>query len=215
MTEVPLIDFPLRGAWKAIRSPGHHRHAYDFAALRGPSDGPFAVPMATLLYGRRPVSISYSWAQPVFSPVEGVVVAARDGWPDEEGLNLVANVVKVLLAGLFQARKLREDLRHFAGNHVIIESAFGHVLLAHLQHGSIEVDAGQRVASGQPIGRVGHSGNSAAPHLHLQLNAGPDPLTAPILAFGFADVERWTADGWVKVGAVAPEKGWVLQSSRG
>jgi murein DD-endopeptidase MepM/ murein hydrolase activator NlpD len=41
------------------------------------------------------------------------------------------------------------------------------VLLAHLQHGSVAVATGDPVTVGDPIGRVGNSGNTTEPHLHI------------------------------------------------
>jgi murein DD-endopeptidase MepM/ murein hydrolase activator NlpD len=47
-------------------------------------------------------------------------------------------------------------------------------VLAHLQNGSIEVQVGARVRAGQYIGRVGNSGNTIEPHLHLHVMSGSD-----------------------------------------
>jgi hypothetical protein len=61
------------------------------------------------------------------------------------------------------------------GNHVVIQiGPAHHVLLAHLQHGSVEVREGQTVQTGEPVGRCGNSGNTSQPHLHLQVQSGPD-----------------------------------------
>jgi len=49
---------------------------------------------------------------------------------------------------------------------------------AHLQTGSVAVEIGDQVATGQSIGRLGNSGNSIGPHLHFGLIDGPNPLTA-------------------------------------
>jgi murein DD-endopeptidase MepM/ murein hydrolase activator NlpD len=38
-----------------------------------------------------------------------------------------------------------------------------------LQRGSIRVEPGQRVRAGDTIGKVGNSGNSSEPHVHLHL----------------------------------------------
>ena len=53
-----------------------------------------------------------------------------------------------------------------------------YVLLAHLQQGSLAVTAGQQVRRGEPLARVGNSGNTSEPHLHLQIQNGPALLTA-------------------------------------
>jgi murein DD-endopeptidase MepM/ murein hydrolase activator NlpD len=55
------------------------------------------------------------------------------------------------------------------GNHVIIRpnGIEVNILLANLQNGSVLVKTGDRVTAGQPVGKVGNSGNSREPHLHI------------------------------------------------
>ncbi len=74
-----------------------------------------------------------------------------------------------------------------AGNHVVV--AMGHdryALYAHLQPGSIAVKPGDRVHTGQLLGRLGSSGNSNAPHLHFQLMNGPSPLASEGIPYRFS-----------------------------
>src|SRR5690606_32446087 len=87
------------------------------------------------------------WNAVVSSPCAGTVVTVRDGLPD-------------LAPG-------EMDPAHQAGNHVQLDCGGFHVLLAHLREGSVGVAAGDTVAAGDPIGRVGNSGNTTEPHLHV------------------------------------------------
>jgi murein DD-endopeptidase MepM/ murein hydrolase activator NlpD len=66
---------------------------------------------------------------------------------------------------------------------VLLDCDGGQVLLAHLMEGSVRVAAGEALRTGQPIARVGNSGRSTEPHLHLHAQArsagasfGSDPL---------------------------------------
>ena len=69
------------------------------------------------------------------------------------------------------------------GNYVLIYSDAGYyVLLAHLQHDSLKVFAGQRVLPGTPLGQCGSSGRSPVPHLHLHVQ-DTGFLGAPTRAF--------------------------------
>jgi murein DD-endopeptidase MepM/ murein hydrolase activator NlpD len=53
------------------------------------------------------------------------------------------------------------------------ESLIGRLLYAHMKPGSVRVRVGQRVHRGQMLGQLGNSGNSATPHLHLQVQVAP------------------------------------------
>ena len=51
------------------------------------------------------------------------------------------------------------------------------------------MSVGDRVAAGQTLGRLGNSGNSTNPHLHIGLLDRPDLLTGYSLPFVFEDFE--------------------------
>ncbi|NLF75825.1 MAG: M23 family metallopeptidase, partial [Chloroflexi bacterium] len=71
--------------------------------------------------------------------------------------------------------QIETDGEHPAGNHVVIEVAEdAYLYIAHLQRGSLLVAEGDRVAAGQEIGRVGNSGNTTEPHIHIHLQDMPD-----------------------------------------
>ncbi|MFC1502415.1 M23 family metallopeptidase [bacterium] len=60
------------------------------------------------------------------------------------------------------------------GNYVIIDHGNGeYSFLAHLKKGSIIVQVGERVESGQFLGLCGNSGHSSEPHLHYHLQNTP------------------------------------------
>jgi hypothetical protein len=65
------------------------------------------------------------------------------------------------------------------GNSVIARLDDGlYMLYGHLQAGSLKVKDGDRVRRGDPLGLVGNSGNSSAPHLHFHVMDGPSALTS-------------------------------------
>jgi len=105
----------------------------------------------------------------VRSPCVGVVLAAVDGLPDHA--------------------PPERDPAHPAGNHVAIDCGEGVVFLAHLQDGSVAVARGDRVGAGQVLGRVGNSGNTTEPHLHIHAERAPHDgrmSTRPGLPLTFA-----------------------------
>ena len=61
--------------------------------------------------------------------------------------------------------------------------------MMHMQTGSVTVKAGDRVATGQVIGRLGSSGSAAGPHLHYQLQSGPRLWQYPSLPFRFQNID--------------------------
>ena len=59
------------------------------------------------------------------------------------------------------------DRQNLAGNHIILECGGVWVLLGHLQRGSVGVAEGEPIARGQLLARVGNTGNTGEPHLHI------------------------------------------------
>lgn len=104
----------------------------------------------------------------VRAPATGLVRAAHDGEPD-------------IPPG-------KRPLRPGFGNHVVIEVARREFLfVVHLRQGSVAVGPGQRAAAGQVIGRVGNSGTSTEPHVHLHLQDTPHPFLGEGIPFDFFD----------------------------
>lgn len=95
----------------------------------------------------------------IHAPCTGTVLAARDGLPDQ----IIGS----------------HDRRNLAGNHISLICDGRHVLLAHLQPGSVRVQAGDAVSAGDLLGLVGNSGNSDEPHLHISAQRPPAPGAPP------------------------------------
>ncbi|GJG87313.1 hypothetical protein tb265_24940 [Gemmatimonadetes bacterium T265] len=76
------------------------------------------------------------------------------------------------------------------GNCVIIDHGNAeYSVLAHMQNGSVQVKAGDRVAAGQVIGRLGNSGDPCGPHVHYQLQSGPQLFRDQSLPFRFQNID--------------------------
>jgi murein DD-endopeptidase MepM/ murein hydrolase activator NlpD len=73
----------------------------------------------------------------------------------------------------------------------------------HLQPGSIAVRVGERVTTGQLLGRVGNTGGSFAPHLHFQLADGLAFYNSNGLPYGF---DRYTLVGTLAEDPSAPDQ---------
>jgi hypothetical protein len=123
------------------------RWAYDLAVLPQP-DHRTTANLTLEDYG--------CWGTEIVAPASGRVVVAHDGEPDHP-------------PGTPWSMAYPPD----PGNHIAIEITGGTVLhLGHLQRGSVQVAAGDRVVEGAVIGRCGNSGNSVAPHLHIEHQPG-------------------------------------------
>jgi hypothetical protein len=104
-----------------------------------------------------------TFGAPVIAPLRGVVAEAVDGVPDNTFVNGEAVVPR-------EAEAL-DQLG--LGNHVLIRAADGRVSwLLHMEPGSVTVKTGERVVTGQMLGRVGFSGDSLFPHLHFNVTDG-------------------------------------------
>ena len=68
------------------------------------------------------------------------------------------------------------DPAHLSGNHLLLRCGALRVLLAHFRRGSLAVTQGDSVRAGQLVARIGNSGNTNEPHLHISAVAdSPEP----------------------------------------
>ncbi len=95
-----------------------------------------------------------SYGQRLIAVAAGKVIFAADGRPNQKPPN----------------DPTPPSVPELPGNRVILRIGPGiYVTYAHMVPGSVRVHDGERVRRGQAVGRLGNSGNSATPHLHLQV----------------------------------------------
>jgi hypothetical protein len=101
-------------------------------------------------------------------------------------------------------------------NHLLIDIGGGrYVSMAHLQQGSVTVEVGDVVRSGQPVAAVGNNGNSLEPHLHLQVQDSPASTDADRtypMVFRDADISRGGV--WPFGDSREPRTGDLVQGAR-
>ncbi len=168
------VAFPLAGGRFHIKGGAgdpwlnHHgapqeRHALDIGEL-APGGG---LGARAVFQTNDDVQI---FERDILSPCAGDVVHARDGiedhapydYPDSGGL----------------------------GNSVGIACQGVEIYLAHMRQGSVAVAEGDLVAAGDVLGRIGNSGFSMAPHLHI--NAVRAPIAADGASNADAPYEEWS-----------------------
>jgi murein DD-endopeptidase MepM/ murein hydrolase activator NlpD len=218
-----VVEFPLRGEWVAVRTPAHkvpshgtelfgQRYAFDFVrpdGRKGLHLQPAGTVRSFLLGGR--TRDYYGWGQPVHAAFDGQVMAAVDGVAERARVQVVREVALALrtTVGFDPARSGFEPV---AGNHVIVQGAEACAVFAHLAPGTVSVATGQDVRVGELIGRVGHTGNSTAPHLHFQLMDASDPLRARGVPCAFAEYLVRRDGRWERVERDVPGRGQRIRS---
>jgi hypothetical protein len=191
--------FPARGRWLVAGAPSLHSH-HRWAILEE-----FALDLAKI--GEGGLSHTgdgtklvqfYAYGEPVYAIGDGVVVSAR-GDMGESDANLqqpgesAERYFQRMLE--YQQALLAQGFSFTLGNHVVIEHAHGEFSrYVHLQHDSLRVSAGEKVARGQRIANLGHSGNSTEPHLHFDVADGPDLAYSRSIPMTFENIALWPDD---------------------
>jgi len=185
-----VIRPPLKGkGWLATTAcckPNVHRDlriAIDGVRIETPET--FAIDWAKVKNDRifdndgKRVEQYYGFGEDVLAVADGIVVSIHDGMPDEPPL-------------VFMVPRSKSD---YGGNNVILEIAPNvFAWYAHLRQGSLTVKVGDAVKAGAPIAKLGNTGPSEGPHLHLGLVDKPDYIAGRSLPFVF---DSFTLDGAV------------------
>ena len=183
------LDYPFTGRWLVQNSPadrvpshGTARFATSYAIDFVPVDESLRsarLSIESLLRPEPPERFA-GFGRPVTAPVDGTVVAVHDSEPDHSAHRGLPS----LGYALTQRKRVEAGWRALAGNHIMIDSATAIVALCHLQRGSTKVQLGDRVRTGDQVGRCGNSGNSTEPHLHLQAFDSLEGASAVPIRFG-------------------------------
>ncbi|MEB3054848.1 M23 family metallopeptidase [Bacillus pseudomycoides] len=88
-----------------------------------------------------------------------------------------------------------DDFDSMAGNHIYfrLDETGTYLILAHLKRGSVLVKEGQHINEGTVVAKVGNSGNSSEPHLHIHHQRQDPSKTSMFLSEGlplyFRDID--------------------------
>lgn len=185
----PLLIVPLA-------EPTHIAQSFD-GPLSHAGRWKYAVDFQQTLGAKNAEPGGSLWNAPVYAPASGIVERCRGDVPDNP----------------FGMSNFADNW----GNHVVVRlDAGGRLLLAHLQQGSLAVVSGQSVATGAYIGRVGNSGRSPVPHLHMQAQIGPlpgaDTIPFRLANFMTAGDARGALTHWNAAGV--PDEGAIVMGAR-
>jgi Peptidase family M23 len=205
LTDGTVVQFPLRGEWYAVHSPGSHipshgtnqlaqRYAFDLQRLDAHRHLHDASSLRTWLVGV-PMRECHGYGEPVHAALGGEVVRTSDGASQRQWLHPVREIFHVLVTAL-TFRPTDRNLVRVVGNHVVVRSGEIYAVYAHLAPGSVTVAEGQQVEQGEVLGQIGSTGNSTAPHLHFQLMDHLDARKAKAVPALFAAYEVQRDGGW-------------------
>ncbi len=195
--EPATLDAPLAGDnWVAVNGccePGHiHRDAVQSANGKLWDSQRFAIDYMRLDESGRVVTGDVSnpdsytqYGADVLAVADGTVVSTINDLPDQ-------------VPGALPDPGSFESLEDVDGNAVILDlggGVFG--FYAHLQEGSVAVQPGDEVKTGDKLGLLGNSGNTTAPHLHFHLMTSPEAIAA--------DGIPYTIDSFEYAGEIPPK----------
>jgi hypothetical protein len=176
------LIFPFRGPGLVSQGgalASGHRNRSGLYALDALGLSATYGPMRVAQPDTDPASYA-GWGREIVAPAAGEVVMARNDRPDQP------------VAG-------KSDPTYFLpaypdggdpGNHVVLDHGGGEFsMIAHMQKGSVRVKLGDVVAQGQVLGLLGNSGDTSGPHVHYQLQNGPDWERSDALPSRFANVD--------------------------
>ncbi|MCX7835986.1 MAG: urea transporter [bacterium] len=157
-----VLSFPHFGKWTVTQGndtfPTHTgvgKYSWDFMLLDDQE--------RSAAYPGLALSDYYGYGMPVLAPANGTVVAVENSIPDNPPQTV--------------------NTENPYGNFISIYHAPNeYSILAHLKQNSVKVVVGQPVYIGQEIAKVGNSGRSPEPHLHIALQSNWYPLAQTIPA---------------------------------
>lgn len=192
--------FPLAGRWYIGAGQAlHHHHRWVVPEEFALDIGRLGEGGVTHRGDGSKLSDYYAYGQDVLAAADGVIVAAEGSIPESTALLRLPDEASETYEKRImemQAGLLAKGFLYAAGNYVVIEHTGGeYSFYGHLQQGSTRVHKGDRVKRGQPIARLGNSGNTTEPHLHFHVTNGADPILSAGIPVRFDNIEIFLSDG--------------------
>ncbi len=107
----------------------------------------------------------------------------------QEVLSPASGVIIQVIDGSIDVPPGERDRSVGVGNAVIIDHKNGeYSLLCHFKHNSIKVQVGDDVKQGESIGNCGNTGNTSQPHVHFNLQDGPQMYSSKALPAQFIKI---------------------------
>jgi hypothetical protein len=186
VSECVVLDLPVKGTWLAGQAGateitnGHLTNRYAIDILKLGDDG-------RMYKGdEKDVTDFYSYDEPVYAPADGRVTEVVDGLESD----IMGN----------------QDEENPGGNRIILDIGNEkYAYFGHFKKGSIAVEEGQFVSAGELLARIGNSGYSTHPHLHMHIQNKPssDPEGRLTYPFRFSNMRRKRLIFWREINNAA------------
>jgi murein DD-endopeptidase MepM/ murein hydrolase activator NlpD len=141
----------------------------------------------------------FGYGADVLAAADGTVVKVTSGASEDPPMLRKSGETMQDYYGRISARQavnLAKGEAGMLGDGVVIDHGNSeYSVYAHVVPGSIRVKVGDRVRAGQPIARLGSSGNSTEPHLHFQVCDRPSGLSCAGIPPSFVGIDLPAADG--------------------
>ena len=129
----------------------------------------------------------FNYRDTLYAVADGTVLKVVDGRPENRG-----DAHDLVFA----------TMDEYGGNYVILDIGNSrYALYAHCVPNEFLVSEGDILKEGDPIGLLGNSGNSTAPHLHFQITDGPNLLFSNGKPFV---IKSYTKVGNFETGPITP-----------
>jgi hypothetical protein len=209
--DILIIAMPVHGICVTPNTPGSkvpshgtadfgESYAIDFVMLNDTKSlkKPYKSSIFKYIISGVPLSDFYGWGQTVYSPVNGRVVQVENDILERETVNPFSDL-HYMQKATKEYISSKKNPERIAGNFVLLEiSKNKFALLAHLVQGSVTVKPDEFVEMGQAIGKLGHSGNSTMPHLHMQFMNSNNFNNAKGIPFKIKEYEIIKEGKWHK-----------------
>ncbi|WP_210410239.1 M23 family metallopeptidase [Nesterenkonia sp. NBAIMH1] len=211
------VAAPVRGRWIAVNSPGQKIPSHGGARSRGQLSAADITHPTHHEHDENPPLVRRGWrgsrpeeftcfGAPIRAMADGTVTETADGQRDQRARNTWPTLLWMMTVE-GAVRELLFGYRGIFGNRVVIAHDDGTcAAYAHLKRGSVTVRPGQRVAQGDLIGRLGNTGNTSMPHLHVQLMDHPVIDAAAGIPMRWTNIELEDIDPQWQKHAKAPER---------
>ena len=176
-----LVRLHVKGRGNTVLARSAHSSGRTTLVVRAPkpkptpAPAPAPVPPAAVGDHAFPVAGAHTYGDAFGEPRKGYSHQGQDVLA-AEGTPVVAPVAGTITS--------TDNQPGAAGYYVVEKGADGHdYFFAHCQEASTAVKAGDVVTPGQPLCRVGHTGDATGPHLHFEVWVNgwrTGPSSAPI-----------------------------------